>query len=98
MLEIVHDMVPGAKLYFHDAGSNTVAFNAAIDELQANGCTVICDDVNWMNEPFFEDGIVASHVSPLLLIPTNPLSMFPQPEIVRQGIIRGISHLMQVMA
>ena len=66
MLEIVHDMVPDAKLYFHDAGSNTVAFNSAVDELRANGCTVICDDVSWVTEPFFEDGIVATHVSSVI--------------------------------
>jgi PKD repeat protein len=73
MLEIVHDMVPGAKLYFHDHGSNIIAFNAAIDELQANGCKVICDDVGWTREPFFEDGIVASHVSDLVTNSNNPL-------------------------
>ena len=47
MLEIVHDMVPDADLYFHDSGNNWVAFNDAIHELKANGCTVICDDVYW---------------------------------------------------
>ena len=39
MLEIVHDMAPDAKLYFHDCGANNLAFNAAIDALIANGCT-----------------------------------------------------------
>ena len=66
MLEIVHDMVPDAKLYFHDCGENIIAFNAAIDVLAANGCTVICDDIGWLSEPFFEDGIIASHVGTLL--------------------------------
>ncbi|MFA5331426.1 MAG: S8 family serine peptidase [Methanoregula sp.] len=66
MLEIVHDMVPDATLYFHDMGSNTVAFNSAIDDLRSNGCTVICDDVGWITDPFFEDGTVASHVNSVL--------------------------------
>ena len=66
MLEIVHDMVPNATLYFHDDGSNIVAFDAAIDDLRSNGCTVICDDVSWPTEPFFEDGTVASHVNSVL--------------------------------
>jgi hypothetical protein len=66
MLEIVHDMVPDAKLYFHDHGSNRVAFNAAIDALVADGCTVICDDIGWFDEPYFEDGIIASHVKNVL--------------------------------
>ena len=66
MLEIVYDMVPGAELYFHDCGSNTIAFNNAIAELKASGCTVICDDIGWLTEPFFEDGIVAKNITTLL--------------------------------
>lgn len=66
MLEIVHDMVPNAKLYFHDCGTNTIAFNNAIDALVAAGCDIICDDISWIIEPFFEDGIVASHLKSLL--------------------------------
>ena len=66
MLEIVHDMVPDADLYFHDWGRNTVAFNAAIDALVDAGCDVICDDVSWIEEPFFEDGIIASHLTSVL--------------------------------
>ncbi len=66
MLEIVHDMVPDADLYFHDSGNNWVAFNDAIHELKANGCTVICDDVYWSTVPFFEDGIIATNLSLLL--------------------------------
>jgi hypothetical protein len=66
MLEIVHDMVPDIDLYFHDCGANILAFNAAIDALVDAGCDVICDDMGWIFEPFFEDGIVASHVASVL--------------------------------
>ena len=66
MLEIVHDMAPDAELYFHDWGSNSIAFTSAIDDLKNAGCTVIVDDVGWFNEPYFEDGIVASHITSLL--------------------------------
>jgi len=66
MLEIVHDMVPDADLYFHDWGTNVVAFNNAIDVLVNAGCDVICDDVGWRFEPFFEDGIIASHLTSVL--------------------------------
>ena len=66
MLEIVHDMVPDADLYFHDCGANIVAFNAAIDALVNAGCNAICDDITWTTEPFFEDGIVASHLTSVL--------------------------------
>ena len=73
MLEIIHDMVPNATLYFHDAGVNTLQFTAAIDALQAKGCTVIVDDIGWVTEPFFEDGLIASHVSSLITNSGNPL-------------------------
>ncbi|WP_424357759.1 NBR1-Ig-like domain-containing protein [Methanocella sp. MCL-LM] len=63
MLEIIHDMAPGAQLYFHDSGDNVIEFTNAIDALVNQGCTVIVDDMRWINEPFFEDGYVASHVT-----------------------------------
>jgi hypothetical protein len=66
MLEIVYDMVPSADLYFHDQGTNVVAFDNAIDDLVSVGCKVICDDVGWITQPFFEDGTVASHVASVL--------------------------------
>ena len=66
MMEIVHDLAPEAQLYFHDCGDNVLEFNAAIDELVAAGCTIVCDDIGWITEPFFEDGIVASHVKDLI--------------------------------
>ena len=66
MLEIVHDMVPSAGLYFHDCGTNTVAFNSAIDDLVSAGCNIICDDIGWITQPFFEDGSVATHVASVL--------------------------------
>ncbi len=66
MLEIIHDLAPGADLYFHDLGGNILAFNDAISSLVAAGCNVIVDDVGWITEPFFEDGIVAEHVSSVL--------------------------------
>ena len=66
MLEIVHDLAPSAKLYFHDCGSSKLAFNRAIDALKNAGCDIICDDIGWLTEPFFEDGIVAQHIEDLI--------------------------------
>ncbi len=66
MLEIVHDLAPGVSLYFHDCGTNTMAFNEAITELADAGCSVICDDISWITQPFFQDGIVAEHVTNLI--------------------------------
>lgn len=66
MLEVVHEVSPGAELYFHSAGSNKLEFNRAVDALIAEGCQIICDDVGWPDEPFFEDGIVASHIKEVI--------------------------------
>ncbi len=67
MMEIIHDMVPGAKLYFHDHGNSVYEFNDAIDSLVASGCTIIVDDITWPDEPFFEDGVVARHVAEVIV-------------------------------
>ncbi len=66
MLEIIYDMAPGVELYFSDCGENQLAFNESIDDLVAAGCTVIVDDIGWILEPFFEDGVVAKHVQQLI--------------------------------
>jgi len=66
MLEIIYDLAPGAELYFHDCGSNILEFNAAIDELVAAGCDIIVDDIGWISEPYFEDGIIASHIDQVI--------------------------------
>lgn len=66
MLEIVHETAPDAELYFYSAGSNKLEFNRAVDALIAEGCRIICDDVGWPDEPFFEDGIVASHIKEII--------------------------------
>lgn len=63
MLEIVHDLAPGAELYFHDHGANTIAFNSAIDDLIAAGCKIICDDIGWYGQPYFQDGSIARHIA-----------------------------------
>ncbi len=66
MLEIVHDLAPGAMLYFHDCGTSKLAFFNAIDALVYAGCDIICDDIGWATEPFFEDGEVARHIKNLI--------------------------------
>ncbi len=66
MLEIVHDLAPDAELFFHDAGADVLEFNSAIDALVSAGCNVICDDIGWITEPFFENGVVASHVADVI--------------------------------
>ncbi len=58
MLEIVHDLAPGASLMFSGPGSKVEMLDA-IECLAAAGADVIVDDVFFFFEPYFEDGVVA---------------------------------------
>ena len=63
MLEIVHDVAPGAALAHHSAILSDSSFAQGIRELAAAGASVICDDVWYYAEPFFQDGIIAQAVN-----------------------------------
>ena len=65
MLEIVHDLAPGADLAFAGASTNAEMVSA-IEWLTAEGCDVIVDDLTFYMsngagaaEPYFEDGAIA---------------------------------------
>ncbi len=62
MLQIVHDVAPGADLLFHTAGASEADFASAISDLDAAGSDVIVDDIIFLAEPMFMDGVVAQAV------------------------------------
>ena len=68
MLQIVHDVAPGAKLAFYTAENSEADFASGIGKLAASvasggaGATVIADDVGYFDEPIFQDGIVAQAI------------------------------------
>jgi hypothetical protein len=59
MLEVVHDLAPGARLLFAPVATSA-AMVAAIDALAAAGAQVIVDDLVFTDEPKFEDGPIAA--------------------------------------
>lgn len=63
MLEIVFDLAPGADLFFATAFSGQPQFAQNILDLQAAGCDVIVDDVFYLSEPTFQDGVIAEAVN-----------------------------------
>jgi hypothetical protein len=63
MMEIVHDIAPGASLIFATAFSGSASFANNILALQAAGAQVIVDDVSYFNEGVFQDGIIARAVN-----------------------------------
>jgi subtilisin family serine protease len=63
MMEIVHDLAPGAQLYFATANGGQANFANNILALRAAGCNIIVDDVTYFAEGAFQDGIVAQAVN-----------------------------------
>jgi hypothetical protein len=65
MLEIVHDLAPGAELGFC-AAFTTVAMAQCVADLADPtkfGADIIVDDLGFFGEPYFEDGLVAKAVA-----------------------------------
>jgi Subtilase family len=62
MLQLVHDVAPGASLAFATAFTGQAGFASNILALQAAGADVIVDDVIFFAEPMFQDGIIAQAV------------------------------------
>jgi Subtilase family len=68
MLQVVHDVAPGASLAFYTAENGEADFAAGIGKLAAAvsaggaGAQVITDDLGYFDEPFFQDGIVAQAI------------------------------------
>jgi hypothetical protein len=68
MLQIVHDVAPGANLAFYTGENSEADFANGIGQLAAAvsaggaGAKVIADDIGYFDEPFFQDGIVAQAI------------------------------------
>ena len=62
MLQIIHDVAPGADLLFQSGVDGIAAYANAIANLSANGADIIVDDLLIINEPMFQDGPVAQAV------------------------------------
>ena len=62
MLQIVHDVAPGASLSFASAFNGQASFASNIQALAIAGAKVIVDDAIYLAEPFFQDGIIAQAV------------------------------------
>ena len=59
MAQVVHGIAGGAQILFSAAGGSVAGLAGAIASLQAAGCSVICDDVSFSDEPFWQMGSAA---------------------------------------
>ena len=71
MLQIVHDVAPGADLAFHTGVVSPRDFELGVKALQDAGCTVIVDDITFPAEPFFGQGKIAQAIQDFTNIPGN---------------------------
>ncbi len=62
MMELIHDVAPGAGQAFHTAFTGQAGFAQGILDLAAAGADIINDDVGYFAEPMFQDGIIAQAV------------------------------------
>lgn len=63
MLQIIHDVAPGASLAFYTAENGEAGFANGIKALANTAhAKVIVDDVGYFREPFFQDGVEAQAI------------------------------------
>ena len=70
ILQLIHDIAPGASLIFYAVTSSQKSFADGIRALAAQGAQIIVDDLSFPAEPMFQDGIIAQAAE----------------EVVKQGI------------
>jgi subtilisin family serine protease len=59
MMEIVHDLAPGARLGFAAVATSAEFIKAVNNLVNKFGADVVVDDIGFFGEPFFADGPVA---------------------------------------
>ena len=62
MLQIVHAVAPSANLAFYTASNSEADFADGIQALQSAGARIIADDIGYLDEPFFQDGLIAQAI------------------------------------
>jgi len=60
LAELTYDLAPGTELMFHSAWDSMANMAEGIDQLRGCGADVLIDDVIYLAEPMFQDGIIAA--------------------------------------
>jgi hypothetical protein len=73
MLEIVHDLAPGATLYFANASDGaSLSFEQAVNYLATN-TDVVVDDLGFFDTPFDGTSVVSTNTATALNTDSNPI-------------------------
>lgn len=62
MAQVIHDVAPGAALLFRAGPGGQADAALGIAELAAAGANVIVDDIFFLDEPMFQDGLIAQAI------------------------------------
>jgi len=62
LMQIIHDVAPGAELIFHTGGIGTAGVAHAIATLQSEGADIIIDDAKSPFSTFYQDDAIARSV------------------------------------
>ncbi|MCK4989757.1 MAG: hypothetical protein KAS29_04695, partial [Bacteroidales bacterium] len=62
MLQLVHDIAPGASLAFRTGYLGEKDMADGVEELALAGCDIIVDDISYLTEPFFRDGVISKAI------------------------------------
>ncbi len=62
MAQLVHDLAPGSDLAFHEGFNGQADFAQGVLDLADAGANVIVDDIGYLAEPMFQDGIIAQAI------------------------------------
>ena len=62
MMQIIHDVAPGANLEFHTGSASLRQLEVGMIELAKN-CDIIVDDITFITEPFFGTGRIAEYIN-----------------------------------
>jgi hypothetical protein len=62
MAQLIHDLAPGAEIQFASALGGQTAFASKILALADAGAKVIVDDIGYVNEPFYQDGVISEAI------------------------------------
>ncbi len=67
MMQLIHDIAPGATLLFHEGFQGEASLATAIRALRDAGADIIVDDVTFFGEGYYQDDIAAQAADEVVL-------------------------------